>query len=126
MSWIRDNLRNAFVIGYAMEQDRMIGAMTHKRPLEKYVKQIEQKTGLDLHGYLERGYTYVRPDYRQLGLGDRLLKGLVKKSGGKKIYVTIRMDNVAAIKLTLKNHMRLAATYYNEKTGHEIGVFVNQ
>jgi len=100
--------------------------MTHKRPLEKYVKQIEEKTGLDLSGYLERGYTYVRPEYRKLGIGDSLLKGLVKKSQGKKIYVTIRMDNVAAIKLTLKNQMSLAATYCNEKTGHEIGVFVNR
>jgi ribosomal protein S18 acetylase RimI-like enzyme len=125
MSWIRKNLRNAFAVGYAVEQGRMIGAMTHKRPLEKYVKQIEEKTGLDLGGYLERGYTYVRPEYRKLGIGDRLLKGLVKESLGKKIYVTIRMDNVAAIKLTLKNQMSLAATYYNEKTGHEIGVFVN-
>ncbi|MCP4667168.1 MAG: GNAT family N-acetyltransferase, partial [Deltaproteobacteria bacterium] len=126
LSWMRDNLRNAFAIGYAVEQGRMLGAMVHKRPLEKYVKQIEEKTGLDLEGYLERGYSYVRPEYRRLGLGDRLLKGLVHKSRGKKIYVTIRMDNVGAIKLTLKNHMKLAATYYNEKTGHEIGVFVNQ
>ncbi len=126
LSWIRRNLRNAFVVGYAVEQDRMIGAMTHKRPLEKYVKRIEAKTGLDLSGYLERGYTIVRPEYRKLGIGDRLLKGLVRKSRGKKIYVTIRMDNAAAVKLTLKNHMTLAATYYNEKTGHEIGVFVSQ
>ena len=126
MSWIKKNLSNAFLIGYAVEQGRMIGTMVHKWPLEEYTKQIKEKTGLDLNGYLERGYTYVRPEYRKLGLGDRLLKGLVRQSGGKKIYVTIRMDNVGAVRLTLKNRMRLAATYYNEKTGHEIGVFVNQ
>jgi len=114
------------LIGYAVLQDRIVGAMVHKKPLEKYVKKIEEKTHLDLKGYLERGYTYVRPEFRGLGVGDRLLKGLVSGSPGKKIYVTIRMDNFPPIQLTLRNNMNLAATYVNERTGHEIGVFTNQ
>jgi anaerobic magnesium-protoporphyrin IX monomethyl ester cyclase len=126
VSWIKGNLRKAFLIGYAAEQGRIIGTMTHKKPLKKYVRQIEERTDLDLRGYLERGYTYVRPEYRGLGVGDRLLKGLVERSPGKKIYVTINMDNLPPVKLTLRNKMRLAATYTNEKTGHKIGVFTNQ
>ena len=94
--------------------------------MKKYVRQIEQRTNLDLSGYLERGYTFVRPEYRGLGVGDRLLKGLVARSPGKKIYVTINMANKPPVNLTLRNKMRLAATYFNEKTGHEIGVFTNQ
>jgi GNAT superfamily N-acetyltransferase len=125
-SWIKDNLKGAFLIGYAMEGDRVIATMTHKVPLPRYVAQIEQKTHLDLDGYLERGYTHVRPEYRGLGVGDALLKGLVKRSPGKRIYVTINVDNLEPIQLTLRNHMRLAATYYNERTGHEVGVFVNR
>jgi len=126
VSWVKDNLNQAFLIGYAVLQDRIVGAMVHKKPLEKYVKKIEEKTHLDLKGYLERGYTYVRPEFRGLGVGDRLLKGLVSGSPGKKIYVTIRMDNFPPIQLTLRNNMNLAATYVNERTGHEIGVFTNQ
>ena len=125
-SWIKDNLKNAFLIGYAVEKDKIIGTMVHKRPLDKYVRQIEEKTKLDLRGYLERGYTYVKPEYRGYGVGDRLLKGLVSRSSGKKIYVTIRMDNFPPIQLTLRNDMHLAATYINERTGHEIGVFTSQ
>jgi anaerobic magnesium-protoporphyrin IX monomethyl ester cyclase len=126
VSWVRENLKDAFLIGYAVEQGRVVGAMVHKKPLEKYVRKIEEKTHLDLKGYLERGYTYVKPEFRGLGVGDRLLKGLVSGSSGKKIYVTIRMDNFPPIQLTLRNNMKLAATYVNERTGHEIGIFTNQ
>jgi anaerobic magnesium-protoporphyrin IX monomethyl ester cyclase len=125
VSWVRENLKDAFLIGYAVLQGRIVGAMVHKKPLEKYVRQIEEKTHLDLKGYLERGYTYVKPEFRGLGVGDRLLKGLVSGSSGKKIYVTIRMDNLPPIQLTLRNNMKLAATYVNERTGHEIGIFTN-
>ena len=97
--------------------------MTHKRPLEAYRRRLESKTGLDLDHYLERGYTAVHPEYRGLGIGDRLLRGLVARSPGLKIYVTIRMDNEPALRLTARNGMRLAATYINERTGNEIGVF---
>jgi len=123
LSWIRENLEKAWLIGYAVEGDRVVATMTHKRPLERYRRRIEEKTGLNLDGYLERGYTAVRPEYRGMGLGDRLLKGLVARSPGWKIYVTIRMDNEPALRLTARNDMRLAATYINERTGHEIGVF---
>ncbi len=126
VSWVKENLKHAFLIGYAVQKDRVVGVMVHKKPLEKYVRLIEKKTHLDLKGYLERGYTYVRPENRGSGVGDRLLKGLVEGSPGRKIYVTIRMDNLPPIQLTLRNNMNLAATYINEKTGHEIGVFTNQ
>ena len=126
VSWVKENLKHAFLIGYAVQKDRVVGTMVHKIPLDKYVRRIEEKTHLELKGYLERGYTYVRPEYRGLGVGDRLLKGLVEGSPGRKIYVTIRMDNLPPIQLTLRNNMHLAATYINQRTGHEIGVFTNQ
>jgi anaerobic magnesium-protoporphyrin IX monomethyl ester cyclase len=125
-SWIDANLKRAFLIGYAVEEGRVVGTMTLKRPLERYRKAIEQKTHVDLGGYLERGYSSVRPEYRGLGLGDALLKGLVSRAPAQKIYVTIRTDNLPAVKLTRKNDMRLAATFKNERTGHEIGLFTNQ
>jgi anaerobic magnesium-protoporphyrin IX monomethyl ester cyclase len=125
-SWIDDNLKRAFLIGYAIEEGRVVGTMTLKQPPEKYLNAIQQKTHVALDGYLERGYSSVRPEYRGLGVGDALLKGLVSHAPAQKIYVTIRMDNLPALKLTRKNEMRLAATFINERTGHEIGLFINQ
>jgi len=124
-SWVEDNLKEAVYVGYAIEKERIIGTMTHKRPKEKYLKYLYEKTGLDLKGYLERGYSFVRPEYRGLGIGDKLLKGLVAKTPDEKIYVTIRLDNIPAIKLTTKNNMKLKASFTNEKTGHLVGIFVN-
>jgi ribosomal protein S18 acetylase RimI-like enzyme len=123
---LRDNLRNAYLIGYATEQGgRVIGTVTLKIPQEPYRKKLEKATDFKLSGYLERGYTSVAPDYRGLKVGDQLIKGLNQRSKGKKIYLTIRMDNAYAIKLTHENNMTLAATFINEGTGHEIGLFVN-
>jgi len=39
--------------------------------------------------------------------------------------VTIRMDNISPLKMTYKEGMVLAATFVNDRTGHELGVFAN-
>ena len=124
-SWVKENLQNAFLIGYAEHNGEVVGTSTHKYPKEAYRKKIETATGFDLTGYLERGYTAVRPEYRALGIGGRLIRGLIEKSENKKVYVTIRMDNIPPIKMTYKEGMVLAATFVNERTGHELGVFAN-
>jgi len=124
-SWVKENLRDAFLIGYAEHKGEVVGTSTHKYPKEKYRNKIEAATGLDLTGYLERGYTAVRPEYRDLGIGGRLIRGLIEKLENEKVYVTIRMDNIPPLKMTYKEGMILAATFVNERTDHELGVFAN-
>ena len=126
-AYISDNLENAFLISYAVDYSgRVIGTVTLKHPKEMYRRKIEAATGLDLSGYLERGYTSVEAEFRNYDVADTLIKGLIERSEGKKIYVTIRMDNTFALELTYKNRMVLAAQYMNERTGHKIGVFTNK
>lgn len=125
-AYVQENLHNAFLIGYATDHGRVIGTVTHKHPKTAYREKIEAATGLDLSGYIERGYTSIAPEYRELSIADILIKGLIERSRGLRIYVTIRMDNVPALKLTYKNGMTLAATFIDQKTGREIGVFTNQ
>ncbi len=124
-SWVRENLQNAFLIGYAEHEGEVVGTSTHKYPKEEYRKKIEAVTGLDLTGYLERGYTAVKAEYRDLGIGGRLIRGLIEKSENNKTYVTIRMDNTPPLKMTYKEGMVLAGKFINERTGHELGVFAN-
>lgn len=125
-SHLKDNLHSAFLIGYATDQNgRVIGTVTLKHPKEVYRRKMEALTGLDLSKHLERGYTSVAFEWRDLGIADGLIKGLIERSAGQKIYVTIRMDNRHALELTYKNRMVLAAAFFNQRTGHEIGVFLN-
>jgi len=124
-SWVKDNLRDAFLIGYAVHEGVVIGTSTHKYPKEAYRKKIEAAAGLDLAGYLERGYTTVKTEYRGEGVGGQLIRGLIEKSDSKKVYVTIRMDNIPPLKMTYKERMVLAGRFINERTGHELGVFTN-
>lgn len=124
--FIHENLRNAYLIGYAMDGDRVIGTSVHKYQKREYLNTLESLTGLDLTGYLERGYTTVHPDYRDRDIADRLIKGLIEGSKEKKIYVTIRMDNPAPLALTRKNGMKLASVFRHHKTGHLLGLFINR
>ena len=125
-SWVNENLQKAFLIGYAEHAGKVVGTSTHKFPKEAYRKKIEAATGLDLAGYLERGYTAVRSEYRDLGIGGKLIRGLIERSEGKKIYVTIRLDNIPPLKMTYREGMVLAGRFINERTGHELGVFTSQ
>jgi len=124
-SWLEENLQHAFLIAYAEHGGVIVGTSTHKYPKAAYREKIEAAIGLDLSGYLERGYTAVKPEYRGSGIGGRLIRGLIERSSGQKVYVTIRLDNRPPLRMTHKEGMALAGTFINERTGHELGVFVN-
>ena len=47
-SWVKENLREAFLIGYALHEGVVIGTSTHKYPKEAYRKKIEEGSSLRL------------------------------------------------------------------------------
>ncbi len=124
-SWLRENLQNAFLIGYALCDGKIVGTSTHKYPKPHYRKKIEALTGFDLSGYLERGYTTVAPGFRNRGIGLKIIQGLIERSKGRKIYLTIDMNNPWPLRMTRAVGMVLAARFLNERTGHELGLFTN-
>lgn len=126
-AFISENLRNAYLISYAMDtEENVIGTVVLKHQKDRYRAQIESATGLDLSGYLERGYTSVHPAWRSLGIAGKLIEGLIERSHDQRVYVTIELENAPALELTRKNRMVLAGTFFNQRTGRKIGVFVNQ
>ena len=125
-SYIGDNLQNAFLIGYVTHKGKVIGTSTHKYPKEEYRKKIEAATGLELSGFLERGYTSVQREYRAQGIGGRLIRGLIERSMGKDIYVTIHLTNIPPLRMTYGEKMVLEGTFTNDRTGHKLGVFTNR
>jgi GNAT superfamily N-acetyltransferase len=59
---------------------------------------------LDLTGYVERGYTSVRPEYRGLGIGTSLLEGLTRNGPATaKIFSVIAEDNEATKIIAMRN-----------------------
>jgi GNAT superfamily N-acetyltransferase len=121
---VRYNLERAFLIGYAMEHGVIVGNSSLKRPRTEYVEAVSQQAGLDLSNYLERGYTSVRPEYRGMGIGAKLLEGLTERVGDIKLFSIISSDNAAAQKMALKNQTRRVATFYSKKLGKEVGVWM--
>ena len=124
MNKVRYNLERAFLIGYAMEFGLIVGNSSLKRPRPEYIQSLNQNTGLDFSGFLERGYTSVRPEYRGMGMGTRLLEGLTKRRQGKKLYSIITEDNLATQKIAIRNRTRKLTTFFSQKTGKQVGVWV--
>jgi len=121
---VKYNLERAFLIAYATEFAVIIGNSSLKHPRKEYTQSLFHKTGLDFSGYLERGYTSVRPEYRGLGVGTKLLEGLTKRIGDKKLYSIITEDNLATQKIAIRNKTRKLTTFYSEKIGKKVGVWV--
>lgn len=122
--WVRYNLERAFLIGYVLEEGVIVGNSSLKHPRLEYVEAVSKQSGLDLTQCLERGYTSVRPEYRGMGIGTKLLEGLTARVGSKKVFSIISADNVATQKIALRNQTKQVATFYSERLGKEIGVWI--
>ncbi len=122
--WVRYNLERAFLIGYVLEHDLIVGNSSLKHPRPEYVEAVNRQSDLDLSQYLERGYTSVRPEYRGMGIGTKLLEGLTERVGNKKLFSIIGKDNVATQKIALRNKTRQVATFYSESLNKEVGVWI--
>jgi hypothetical protein len=121
---VRSNLENAFLIGYAMENQKMVGCSCLKHPRTALILRLKKATGLDFSGCVERGYTSVRPEYRSLGVGRRLLEGLTARAGKYKIFAIIDEDNLATQKIARWNNTRKITTYFSEKTNKPMGIWM--
>ena len=126
--WVEHNLRRAYLIGLALEEGAIVGAGSLKHPRPEYVESVRQRSGVDLTGHLERGYTTVRPQYRGLGIGTKLLEGETARAqaAGKKVFSIIGEDNIASQKMALRNNTRKVATFYSQQMEKEMGVWMPQ
>jgi len=121
---VRHNLEKAFMIGYALEQGVIVGNSTLKHPRMEYIQAVNEQSGLDLTHYLERGYTSVRPEYRGMGIGAKLLEGLTERVGNLKLFAIIGADNIAAQKMAMRNQTKHVATFYSQRLDKEVGVWI--
>jgi len=122
--YVRYNLERAYLIGYAQENGIIVGNSSLKHPRAEFIERLDTITGLNFNHFVERGYTSVRPEYRALGVGARLLKGLTKGAEQYKIFSIISEDNTATQKIAQKNKTKKIAVYYSEKVGKELGIWM--
>ncbi len=121
---VRANLRRAYLIGYVVEKGLIVANSSLKNPRPEYIDTVRSQSGLDLGGYVERGYTSVRPEYRGLGIGTRLLEGLTRRAGDRNIFSVIAEDNAATQTIAIRNRTRKVATYYSRKAGKPVGIWM--
>ena len=124
MNWVRHNLERAYLIAYVEEDGRIVANSSLKRPRREYVEAVGRQAGLNLEGFLERGYTSVRPEYRGMGIGAALLEGLTRRAGRRRIFSVIAEDNSATKKIALRNKTRKVAVFYSQRAGKEVGVWI--
>lgn len=122
--FVRFNLERAYLIGYALANNVIVGNSCLKHPRPEFIQRLKQITGLDFHQFLERGYTSVRPEYRGMGIGTKLLEGLTQRARNHKIFSIIAEDNLATQKIALRNKTQKIAVFYSEKKGKNLGVWM--
>jgi len=115
--WLRHNLAHAYMVGYAEEEGVIVGTDTLKRPRAEYIERIKEQSGVDLTGYTERGYISVRPEYRALGVGNRLIQGIIERSEGRKMVIITGAENLPAQRVLARNGQRLVRTYHSQRLG---------
>ena len=121
---VRYNLQRAHLIGVVTENGLVVGTSSLKNPRPEYIEAVYRQSGLDLTGYLERGYTSVRTEYRGLGMGTTLLEGLTRRAGDRKIFSVISEDNEATKIIAERNRTRKVATYFSDKAGKQVGIWM--
>jgi len=128
--WVRTNLQRAYLIGYVLDKqlggdkEAIIACASLKEPRQEFTDLVREQTGLDLQGYLERGYTSVLPAYRSRGIASKLLEGLTARVGRRKLYSVIGEDNIGGQKIALNNRTRKVAVYESPRTGKKLGVWM--
>jgi GNAT superfamily N-acetyltransferase len=124
--WVRHNLERAYLIAYAEENGVIVGCYSLKHPREAYIAAVSLQSGIDLRHYLERGYASVRPEYRSLGIGARLMEGLTQRAraGQYKVFSVIAEDNVGTQKMAMRKGTRKVATYFSERAQKRVGVWI--
>ncbi len=122
--WVRHNLERAFLVAVAEEGGLVVGDSSLKHPRPEYVARVKDRLGLDIRGFLERGYTSVRPEYRGLGIGTRLLEGLTVRAGGRPIYSLIREDDPATQTIARRNRTVKVVTFFSELAGKDLGLWM--
>ncbi len=121
---VRSNLERAYKIGYAMENGVIIGNSSLKHPRAVFIHRLKQMTGVDFSNFVERGYTSVRPEYRAMGVGAKLLEGLTRRVKDYKVFSIISEDNLATQKIARRNNTKKILTYFSEKLNKEMGVWM--
>jgi GNAT superfamily N-acetyltransferase len=124
LAHVRSNLEKAYLIGYAVENGVMVGNSCLKHPRKALIDRLKIATDLDFSGFVERGYTSVRPEYRSLGVGRKLLEGLTARAGKYKVFSLIAEDNLATQKIALRNNTKKITTYFSEKANKQMGVWM--
>lgn len=122
--FVRHNLERAYLIAYVEEEGVIVGNSSLKHPREEYIDAVSSQSGIDLHNFLERGYTSVRPEYRGLGVGVKLLEGLTERAGAYKIFSVIAESNIATQKMAIRNRTRRVATFYSQRANKEMSVWI--
>lgn len=122
---VRENLAHAFLIAYVLDDSgEIVACAALKHPRAQFTEMVREQTGLDLDGYLERGYSSVRPEYRGKGIASNMLAGLTARVGKRRLYSIVGEDNIGGQKIALNNNTRKVAVYRSPKSGKMMGIWI--
>lgn len=122
---VRANLAGAFAIAVADIAGQTAGLSCLKVPRPAYLEDLCRRTGLNLRGFLERGYTCVAPDFRGRGLARRLTSSLQRAAGERPFYVLAGAEDPIIDRLLQDTGMARLLDFDSRKAGRRLALWVN-
>ena len=90
---LADRIKGAYLLAYAVKDDRLVAGGAVKRPAASYVRKVSRCSEYDLNEHrAELGWIFVRPEVRGMRLASRISEALTN-SYDSSIFATTRSDN---------------------------------
>ncbi len=122
---VRANLERACLIAVARAEESIAGLSCLKVPRPAYLDDLCRRTGLNLQGFFERGYTCVAPGFRGRGLARRLTTALLQEAGQRPVYVLAGADDAIIGRLLRDTEMTRLLQFDSRKAGRKLALWVN-
>jgi len=122
---VRGNLGRAFRIAWATLDGELAGVSCLKRPRPNYLKNLEQRLGYALAGFLERGYTCVKPEFQGRGIATGLTRRLSEEAGSRPYYVLAGENDRAITRLLTAGGMIRLRAFDSELSGRRLAFWVS-
>ncbi len=125
-SRVAENLARAYLVAFALAGGQVVGTCALKRPRPAYLAGLMERSGQDLAGFLERGYTSVAEGYRNRGVAQALVDGLTARAGGRPIYVVIAEGNQGARRTSIAAGTEKKVVFPAAEDGRPMGLWLQR
>lgn len=127
---LRDRIKKSELLAFCQDGEHLVAVGALKNPARTYKENIFIKAGhpeeCENFKY-EFGYLYVEENYREKGVGKKILAALLEKTEMNEVFVTVREENTIMVSFLKKyGFKKLGHSYKSERGDYQLGCYVHE